>query len=392
MRMRGIVAAITTTALAVGIPQAAHAADSDTQAPVVSLLGLPDTYLRADVIATTVVSDDIGVTRTELLADGVLVGAAVGQGTTWQWWDTKTVPDGPVTLTVRAYDAVGNVGERSGGYVVDNTKPTATFAVAEHNGNVHGNVPVTVTGAHDPTNVYSIDIGRQSSYYPAKAGPWVVRVDTGKSIDMADLFLRVNVRDRAGNEVQYYRELRVDQSAPYVNVSKAPAAYARGPVSFDVQTFDWSDATIELLANGKSVAVRKTAAGKDATMRLAWNPAGKNGKYTFTVRAKDWFGQTRQIARTVTLDTKAPSLSITKAPGNKAKVKGKVTIKAKAADTYGVSRVELLVNGKVVARDYQSGYAFTLNTAKQKKTFKVRLRAYDRAGNVKYTPVRTWHR
>ena len=104
------------------------------------------------------------------------------------------------------------------------------------------------------------------------------------------------------------------------------------------------------------------------------------------------FSQRREITRTITADNSAPSVWISKGPGDKAKVSGKVTIGAGASDKYGVHRVELLVNGKLVAKDYTSGYSFTLNTAKQSKTMKIQIRAYDRAGNVKYTPSRTWYR
>jgi hypothetical protein len=44
-----------------------------------------------------------------------------------------------------------------------------------------------------------------------------------------------------------------------------------------------------------------------------------------------------------------------------AKLTNKVTLKAKATDTYGVAKVQLLVNGKVVATDTKAGYQFTLN-------------------------------
>jgi hypothetical protein len=33
-----------------------------------------------------------------------------------------------------------------------------------------------------------------------------------------------------------------------------------------------------------------------------------------------------------------------------------------------------------------------VNTAKQKKTMKIQVRAYDRAGNVRYASARTWYR
>jgi subtilisin family serine protease len=97
-------------------------------------------------------------------------------------------------------------------------------------------------------------------------------------------------------------------------------------------------------------------------------------------------------ARWYTADNLAPSVSITKAPANKAKVKGTVKVYAKAADKSGISKVELIVNGKVVATDRTAGYLLSFKVASQKKTMKVRIRAYDKAGNVRYTTIRTYYR
>jgi hypothetical protein len=52
----------------------------------------------------------------------------------------------------------------------------------------------------------------------------------------------------------------------------------------------------------------------------------------------------------------------------------------------------LLVNGKAVKTDTTAGYAFTVNPKKYGKKFTVRVRAYDKAGNVKYSSTRTYKR
>ena len=84
-------------------------------------------------------------------------------------------------------------------------------------------------------------------------------------------------------------------------------------------------------------------------------------------------------------------MSITKGPKNKAKVKGTVKVSVSAEDTYGIVRVGLLVDGKVVATDRTAAYTLSVDPAKRKKTMQVRVRAYDRAGNVAYTSIRTWY-
>lgn len=114
---------------------------------------------------------------------------------------------------------------------------------------------------------------------------------------------------------------------------------------------------------------KKVATGKSSgTGKLVW-------------KLTDKLGNPRSYTRIVIADNRAPSLSITKAPGNKAKVKGTVKVTVKASDASGIARVELLVNGKVAATDKTAGYVLRVNTTRL-KTMKVRVRAYDKLGNV----------
>ncbi len=120
---------------------------------------------------------------------------------------------------------------------------------------------------------------------------------------------------------------------------------------------------------------------------------GKNGKITVQLKVTDKAGNALWLPkRTLVADTKAPSVSITKAPANKKKVKGTVKVYAKASDASGISKVQLLVNGKVVATDTKAAYVLSFKVSSQKKTMKVRVRAYDKAGNSKYTAIRTYYR
>jgi hypothetical protein len=85
-------------------------------------------------------------------------------------------------------------------------------------------------------------------------------------------------------------------------------------------------------------------------------------------------------------------VKIASGPKNKAKVKGTVKLTATASDYYGVRRVELLINGKVIQKDATSPYAFSFTASKQPKKMKVQIRAIDNAGNVKYDTTRNYTR
>ncbi|MBB2945469.1 hypothetical protein FB565_005202 [Actinoplanes lutulentus] len=123
------------------------------------------------------------------------------------------------------------------------------------------------------------------------------------------------------------------------------------------------------------------------------NTAGKNGPLKIQLRITDKAGNIGWTPATwVVADNTPPKVTITKAPKNKAKVSGTVTVKVKASDKYKVAKVQLLVNGKVVATDTKAGYSLSFKVSKQKKTMKVVVRAYDKAGNVKKLATRTYYR
>jgi hypothetical protein len=125
---------------------------------------------------------------------------------------------------------------------------------------------------------------------------------------------------------------------------------------------------------------------------LRWDPAAKDGTATMTVRVYDSLNNLTQISRKVVVDNRKPTLRITGAPANNSRLRGKVTITATAADKNAVTRVEMLVDGKVVATDKKAAYRLALDPKKYGRKFTVQLRAYDRAGNVMYSTKRTYRR
>ncbi|WP_221325584.1 S8 family serine peptidase [Actinoplanes sp. L3-i22] len=124
------------------------------------------------------------------------------------------------------------------------------------------------------------------------------------------------------------------------------------------------------------------------------NTTAYNGRINVRLKVTDKAGNvTMSGNRVLIVDNVKPKLTVTTWPANKAKIKGTVTIKAKATDVgTGVSKVQLLVNGKVVATDTKSAYALAFSVAKQSKTMKVQVRVYDKAGNYVVSSTRTYYR
>jgi len=142
-----------------------------------------------------------------------------------------------------------------------------------------------------------------------------------------------------------------------------------------------------LYANGKYI-------GRDTTAPYAVRYAsGKsNGTVALQWRVFDRAGNSGTYSRTLIADNKAPAVKITSGPKNGAKVKGTVTVKVSASDASGINRVELLINGKVVAKDTTAAYSFKIKVSKYGKKMKVQLRTVDKVGNTATTAARTWKR
>jgi thermitase len=111
------------------------------------------------------------------------------------------------------------------------------------------------------------------------------------------------------------------------------------------------------------------------------------------LRAYDLAGQVTLARRTVLVDNTPPAVVVAKAPATGTRgIRGTAYVTARATDANGVSRLELLVNGRLVQRFAGSLKQFPVPTARYGTVLRVQVRAYDRAGNARSTPARTWYR
>lgn len=150
----------------------------------------------------------------------------------------------------------------------------------------------------------------------------------------------------------------------------------------------WSGVrNVDLYADGVYKAQDRTA-----PYSLKYNSAGRNGTVKLQLRVYDKAGNRTTFDRTIVADNTLPTVKITSAPKNKAKVSGTVKITATAADANGVRRVELLMNGKVIQTDTTAPYNFSFTASKQPKNMKVQVRAVDNAGNIRYDTARNYTR
>lgn len=106
---------------AAAVQAAAAATAADTSAPTVSLSNPTAGATVSGLVPVSVsATDDVGVSRTELWANGSLVATDITAPYAFSW-DSASVADGSVTLTARAYDAAGNFASKAVAVTVANS-------------------------------------------------------------------------------------------------------------------------------------------------------------------------------------------------------------------------------------------------------------------------------
>jgi hypothetical protein len=141
-------------------------------------------------------------------------------------------------------------------------------------------------------------------------------------------------------------------ASPTVSLtSPAAGATVSGSVALAANASDDKGVSkVDFLVDGAIVASDTSSSGG---WTGTWNSAtAGDGSHAITARATDTIGQTASDSKTVTVDNvdSPPTVSLT-APADGAAVKGIVGLSASASDDTGVTTVEFLVDGSVVATD-----------------------------------------
>ncbi len=129
---------------------------ADTQAPTALITApLGSSTVSSLVPVDVTVTDNVGVSRAELLVNGAVVATDSSAPFAFSW-DSSTVANGMASVNVRAFDAAGNAGVSPTVAVnvantvpVDTQAPSVVFSNPANGSQVSGNVAVTVTGSDD---------------------------------------------------------------------------------------------------------------------------------------------------------------------------------------------------------------------------------------------------
>ena len=259
-----------------------------------------------------------------------------------------------------------------------NTPFRSTVTVGVATGADTVSVQGTVPGADGP-----VDIGTDTTAPWSLA--WTPDAPDGEHI------ITVVATDASGDKTAAALPVVLDRGVPTIT-GATPAQLAKAKRVVTVGATGVSDAGsgiayAALYADGVLVgkdtsapyAVKYTSTKRNGTVKLQW-------------RVFDRAGNSTVYDRSIIADNTAPKVKISSGPKNKAKVKGTVKLKVTASDKYGVNRVELLINGKIVATDQASAYTFAVKVSKYSRKMKVRVRAVDSVGHVTYDTTRNWTR
>ena len=335
-------------------------------------------------------TDSFGVTAVELYVDGALVGTDTTSPYSFSW-STYAVPNGPHTLHTRARDAAGNVGQSEPVTVTvsnyDSTPPVTSITSPAAGATVTGAIEVTAT-ASDFNGVSKVDLYVDNVLaQTATASPYAFTWDTTTKANGVHT-LRTRAYDPTGNSA-YSTTISVtvdnpDTTPPAVSIT-APAdgSVVSGTKTVSIAASDLHGiASVELHVDGVKIATDTTS-----PYSFSWNTnTPPNGPRVLQARAIDGAGNAGVSAPiTVTVnnpDVAAPTTSIT-SPSAYATVSGTITVAAVASDNFGVTSLELLLDGNVIATVTAEPWSFSWDTTTvANRTHTLRTRARDAAGNT----------
>jgi len=383
---------------------------SDTVPPTASISSPTGGTVSGTVAISVNASDNVGVTRVELVVNGFTVSSHTSAPYQFSW-DSTSVANGSAQLQAVAYDAAGNVGPSAPVTVIvsngitpppDTTPPTASIT-SPTGGTVSGTVAISVNASdnvgvtHVDLRVNGLTIGSDTS------APYQFSWNS-TSVANGAAQLQAVAYDAAGNAGQS-APVNVtvsnaiapppDATPPTVSIASPTGGDVSGIVTIGAAASDNVGVTrVDFYVNGNLAA-----SDASSPFQYSWNTTTlPNGAATLQAVAYDAAGNNGHsavvsvnVANTVTppppSDTTAPTVSIASPAGGT--VSGTLTVSVSASDNVGVTRVELAVNGQIVTSDSASPWRLSWNSRSVSNGSTVELKAlgYDAAGNVGMSPV-----
>jgi len=213
---------------------AAKGGSSDTTAPTVSISApLSGASVWGTVAVTGTSSDNVAVSRIDSYVDGILSGSASSSSFAITW-NTASSTNGAHTLTVKAYDAAGNIGSASVTVSVNNaasdtTPPTVSLSSPLSGASVSGTIAVQ-GAASDNLGVAKVEFYCDGSLYSTTTSTSFSFSLNTSSLTNGSHTVMVKAYDTSGNSASASRTVSVSNS-PAAPDATAPAVALTSPLN-----------------------------------------------------------------------------------------------------------------------------------------------------------------
>lgn len=171
-------------------------------------------YLSGNVTVEVYVYDD-NFFKADLMVNGTVLTSWNETGHHTCVWNASTSPDGIYTLTLKAYDQAGNIGETSCQVTIDNTPPIVEIHRPSDGSFVRSTVIVEVNCEDANLDVLTIMIDDFVHVWRA-GGSQICIWETTEFADGA-YTLVLSAKDKAGNTAETSIQVTVDNTAPLLS-------------------------------------------------------------------------------------------------------------------------------------------------------------------------------
>jgi RHS repeat-associated protein len=336
----------------------------DTQAPVLTVAGPAEGLVTklGSIPVTGTLSDQSRTTLT------MTVGSAVSSSNGDARGSISLQPtlqgEGPITISLKAEDAAGNVTVVDRHIVRDVTVPTIVLT-APAAGAMSRTAAYHVTGTVSDATALTVTVnGTATTLGAGGAFDAVVTLDNGAN------GITVMATDAAGNQGQATGSVLLDAAPPVLTLSSPAVTLTVTNSATVTVTGTATDQT------GASVLVNGMAATLDGAGAFSVPVTLAEGANTVTILVTDGAGNTTTVLRPIDLDTQAPTLDVA-SPQNGAIASGStVDVSGTATDGHAVT---VAANG--TALTVGSGGTFS-GTIAMPADRVITVTATDAAGNV----------
>lgn len=262
----------------------------DTVAPTVSITGGPDgtTNVNPPTFSFTAGAD---ATSVQCRIDAAAFANCTSPYT------PASLAQGAHTFEVRVADSLGNQATASRAFTIDTTAPPVSITAG----------PSGPTNVNPPTFSFTAGAGATTIQCRVDGGTYTSCTSpyTTASLSQGPHTFEVRAADALGNAATASRAFSIDTVAPTLSITTGPS----GPTNVNPPTFAFTAG-----ADATSVQCRVGAAAFANCTSPFTTTSLAEGAHTFEVRAADSLGNTNTVSRSFSIDTVAPTLSITSGP------------------------------------------------------------------------------